>query len=135
MVYVLEKIAEDPNSNWKNQPDYILYGMNFLMLMGLGAWLIFLASRRNSHQHNFLRLELRRQKLISRIENSSEEIVRLQSKLPEVTLERDTSELSISANLTTATDELVKATKSTYRRALINEFGSTEFTNSYFKNR
>ena len=135
MVYVLEKIAEDPNSNWKNQPDYILYGMNFLMLMGLGAWLIFLASRRNSHQHNFLRLELRRQKLISRIENSSEELVRLQSKLPEVTLERDTSELSISANLTTATDELVKATKSTYRRALINEFGSTEFTNSYFKNR
>lgn len=134
MVYILEKIADKPNSNWHEQPTYILNGMNFLMLMGLGAWLIFLASRRNSHQNNFLRLELRHQSLMNRMERSTAKLIRLESMLPALNLHRSTSELSVVANLSTATEELVKATKSTYRRALINEFGSTDFTSSYFKN-
>jgi hypothetical protein len=134
MVYVLEKIAKEPGSNWIDQPDIILYGMNFLMLMGLGAWLIFLAARRNSHQINFLRLELRHQNLVNKIERSTASLVKLQSMLPAVKLQRDVSEASFNASILTATEELTKATKSTYRRALINEFASTYFTSSYFKN-
>jgi hypothetical protein len=134
MVYVLEKIAKEPGSNWINQPDIILYSMNFLMLMGLGAWLIFLAARRNSHQINFLRLELRHQNLVNKIERSTASLVKLQSLLPAVKMQRDVSEASFSASISTATEELTKATKSTYRRALINEFASTDFTSSYFKN-
>ena len=134
MVYVLEKIAKEPGSNWNGQPDLILYGMNFLMLMGLGAWLIFLAARRNSHQSNFLRLELRHQNLVHKIQRSTASLVKMQSMLPAVMMHRDVSAASFTSNLSTATEELVKATKSTYRRALINEFGSTDFTSSYFKN-
>ena len=134
MVYLLQEI--EPGSSWTQaQNEIVLQIMNFLMLMGLGAWLIFMAVRRNPHQYNFLRLELRHQKLTSKIEKSTKRLVELESRLPAVHLHRDASETSVAANLSTATDELIKATKSTYRRALINEFGSTDFTPSYFKNR
>ena len=134
MVYLLQEI--EPGSSWTQaQNEIVLQIMNFLMLMGLGAWLIFMAVRRNPHQYNFLRLELRHQKLTSKIEKSTKRLVELESRLPAVHLHRDASETSVAANLSTATDELIKATKSTYRRALINEFGSTDFTTSYFKNR
>jgi hypothetical protein len=132
MVYLLQEIK--PGSSW-NQPqnEVVLQIMNFLMLIGLGAWLIFMAVRRNPHQNNFLRLELRHRNLIKKIEKSTTSLVSLESALPAVRLHRDASESSFSANLATATGELVKATKSTYRRALINEFGSKDFTSSYFK--
>lgn len=134
MVYLLQEI--EPGSSWTQvQNEIVLQIMNFLMLMGLGAWLIFMAVRRNPHQYNFLRLELRHQKLATKIEKSTTKLVELQSRLPAVHLHREASEASVEANLSTATEELVKATKSTYRRALINEFGSTDFTTSYFKNR
>jgi hypothetical protein len=134
MVFLLSE--GQVGSTWR-QPDnqLVLQVMNFLMLAGLGAWLIFLAARRNPHQVNFLRLELRHQKLVRNIERSTTRLVMMQSMLPALELHRDTSETSVSSNLTIATEELVKATKSTYRRALINEFGSTDFTSSYFKNR
>ena len=134
MVYLLQEI--EPGSSWTlTQNEIVLQIMNFLMLMGLGAWLIFMAVRRNPHQYNFLRLELRHQKLSTKIEKSTTKLVELESRLPAVHLHREASEASVAANLSTATEELVKATKSTYRRALINEFGSTDFTTSYFKNR
>jgi len=134
MVYLLQKIK--PGSSWEApQNEIVLQIMNFLMLVGLGAWLIFMAVRRNPHQYNFLRLELRHQKLTTKIEKSTTKLVELESRLPAVHLHRQASEASVAANLSTATEELVKATKSTYRRALINEFGSTDFTTSYFKNR
>jgi hypothetical protein len=134
MVYLLQEIK--PGSSWTDpQNEIVLQIMNFLMLAGLGAWLIFLAARRNPHQNNLLRLELRHQSLAQKLEKSTTTLVQLQSKLPSVQLQREASEASVSANLATATEELMKATKSTYRRALINEFGSTDFTSSYFKNR
>jgi hypothetical protein len=134
MVYLLQEIK--PGSSWTDpQNEIVLQIMNFLMLAGLGAWLIFMAVRRNPHQYNFLRLELRHQKLTSKIEKSTTKLVELESRLPAVHLHREASEASVAANLSTATEELVKATKSTYRRALINEFGSTDFTTSYYKNR
>jgi hypothetical protein len=134
MVYLLQKIK--PGSSWDQmQNEIVLQIMNFLMLIGLGSWLIFLAVRRNPHQNNFLRLELRHQKLMKKIEKSTTSLVSLESTLPAVRLHRDASESSFSSNLSTSTEELVKATKSTYRRALINEFGSKDFTSSYFKNR
>jgi len=134
MVYLLQEI--EPGSSWDQmQNEIVLQIMNFLMLIGLGSWLIFLAVRRNPHQNNFLRLELRHQKLMKKIEKSTTSLVSLESTLPAVRLHRDASESSFSSNLSTATEELVKATKSTYRRALINEFGSKDFTSSYFKNR
>jgi hypothetical protein len=134
MVYLLQEI--EPGSSWTDiQNEIVLQIMNFLMLVGLGAWLIFLAVRRNPHQNNFLRLELRHQSLITKLEKSTTKLVELQSKLPSAHLQREVTGASVNANLSTATEELVKATKSTYRRALINEFGSTDFTSSYFKNR
>jgi hypothetical protein len=134
MVYLLQEI--ELGSSWTDpQNEIVLQIMNFLMLAGLGAWLIFLAARRNPHQNNLLRLELRHQSLAQKLEKSTTTLVQLQSKLPSVQLQREASQASVSANLTTATEELMKATKSTYRRALINEFGSTDFTSSYFKNR
>jgi hypothetical protein len=134
MVYLLQEIK--PGSSWDQmQNEIVLQIMNFLMLIGLGSWLIFLAVRRNPHQNNFLRLELRHQKLMKKIEKSTTSLVSLESTLPAVRLHRDASESSFSSNLSTSTEELVKATKSTYRRALINEFGSKDFTSSYFKNR
>jgi hypothetical protein len=133
MVFLLGE--GNPGSTWlQPQNKIVLQIMNFLMLVGLGSWLIFLAARRNPHQNNFLRLELRQQKLLSKLEESTTAIVELQSRIPVAHLHREASDLSFSANLSTATSELVKATKSTYRRALINEFGSTDFTSSYFKN-
>ena len=126
---------EKSDSIWRFTENTIaISAMNFLLLAGLGSWLIFMAARRNPHQYNFLRLELRHQKLMKKIENSTSTLVKLQSMLPAVKMHRDTSEASVSSNLNSATEELVKATKSTYRRALINEFGSTDFTSSYFKN-
>lgn len=133
MVFLLGE--GKPGSTWlQTQNTIVLQIMNFLMLVGLGAWLIFLAARRNPHQINLLRLELRHQKLMRNIGRSTTKLVMMQSMLPVLKLRRATSEASVSSNLYTATEELVKATKSTYRRALINEFGSTDFTSSYFKN-
>jgi hypothetical protein len=126
---------EKTDSIWRAAENTIaISAMNFLLLAGLGSWLIFMAARRNPHQYNFLRLELRHQKIVQKIEKSTSTLVKLQSTLPAINMHRNTSEASVSAGLSTATEELVKATKSTYRRALINEFGSTDFTSSYFKN-
>ena len=126
---------EPVDSIWRYPENLISISvMNFLFLAGLGTWLIFLAARRNPHQYNFLRLELRHQKLVSELEKSTIKLVELHSRIPSANLHREASALSVSANISTAREELTKATKSTYRRALINEFGSTDFTSSYFKN-
>jgi hypothetical protein len=114
----------------------LIFSINLLMLIALGAWLIFLSGRRNPHSHNYVRLCLHRQTLEKKLDKVEKKLLDAKSALPLLNLEKEVAESSFSSAVNVAREQLLDATTSTYRRALINEVGSVDFTSGYFpKNR
>ena len=130
MVYLLDEMKS--GSTWKDPLNKaVLQVMNFLMLMGLGMWLLFQAARRNPHQYNFLRLEMRHRRLLKKLDKAGADLLNLKAQKPALILAQELSETAFSESIDTARNELASATVSTYRRSLINDMGAKEFTLSY----
>ncbi len=101
------------------------------MLVALGGWLIFAASRHNPHESNFLKLNfalMNRKsaeiKLGAKVADYSNEIAALkQAEQTAIQAFEDAREAALN--------QLKQAALDIYRRALINHVGDSEFTSAY----
>lgn len=104
---------------------------SLLMLVALGGWLIFAASRHNPHESNFLKLNfalMNRKsaeiKLGAKVADYSNEISALkQAEKTAIQAFEDAREAALN--------QLKQAALDIYRRALINHVGDSEFTSAY----
>jgi hypothetical protein len=104
---------------------------SLLMLVALGGWLIFAASRHNPHEANFLKLNFA-------LMNRKNAEINLQAKVSdfgnEISALKQAEETSIRAfedAREAALNQLKQATLDIYRRALINQVQDSEFTSAY----
>ncbi len=104
---------------------------SLLMLVALGGWLIFAASRHNPHEANFLKLNfalMNRKsaeiKLGAKVADYSNEIAALkQAEQTAIKAFEDAREAALN--------QLKQATLDIYRRALVNHVGDSDFTSAY----
>lgn len=108
-----------------------LYAGNMIMLVGLGTWLLALAAKHNHHQGEYNRLSFYKLLLKKRLQDANARVVKLQAKLPALEASLEVIEKSYIDAVETSKTELAEAAKSVYRRSLVNQFGSVEFTSSF----
>jgi len=108
-----------------------LYFANFLMLVGLGAWLMLLESKRNPHEHDLMRILLQIQRHESKINKANQKLLTAKSALPSLELAESVATSSYEDAVRASGAALAEAAKAVYRRSLVNQIGSPEFTSSY----
>ena len=104
---------------------------SLLMLVALGGWLIFAASRHNPHESNFLKLNFA-------LMNRKNAEIKLGAKVADYTNEiaalKQAEQTAIQAfedAREAALNQLKQAALDIYRRALINHVGDSDFTSAY----
>jgi hypothetical protein len=108
-----------------------LYAGNLIMLVGLGTWLLAMAAKHNHHQGEYSRIAFNIRGLTSRLHKAKEKGVILAANLPALKASLEVIEKSFIDAVETSRNELAEATKSVYRRSLVNHFGAVDFTASY----
>jgi len=108
-----------------------LYAANFLMLVGLGAWLMLLESKRNPHEHDYMRILLQIQRHEEQKSKAEQNLLLAQATLPGLELAESVAVASYEDAIRASGEALGEAAKAIYRRSLVNQIGSPEFTASY----
>ena len=108
-----------------------LYFTNFLMLIGLGAWLMLLESKRNPHEHDLMRLLLSIRRHEEKRAKAEQNLVSARAALPALELAETVAVASYEDAVKSSGAALGEAAKAVYRRSLVNQIGSPEFTSSY----
>lgn len=109
----------------------VLWIANFLMLIGLGSWLLFLESRRNHHEHDALRIILRILALEKKKQSALGKLEGSKNAVPSLELSESVARASFEDAVRSAGSGLGEAAKAIYRRSLVNQMGTPEFTSSY----
>jgi len=130
MLYI-EKLAFEDNEPLNDILFAILWITNFLMLVGLGSWLLLLESRRNHHEHAALRIKIRMEKLRDQRNSALETLERAKSRIPSLELAESVASASYEDAVHRAGSSLAEAAKAVYRRSLVNQVGTAEFTAAY----
>lgn len=110
---------------------FTLYVANFLMLVGLGAWLMLLESKRNPHEHDLMRILLQVQRHELQKSKKEQDLLVAQAALPALELSESVAVASFEDAVRASGEALGEAAKAIYRRSLVNQIGSPEFTASY----
>ena len=121
---VTRKILEDLMYN-------ALGVMNFLMLIGLGTVLIFLAVNNNPHFREFHRMKIREVSKNKKLQKAEIELEKAKNQIPLLEFSHDVTKSSFDEAAGEVNQALSSAAKGVYRRALVNKFGQVDFTNSY----
>lgn len=129
--YFLRQLQNEGGDNITTGINTVLFFLNVFMLLGLGLWLIVVATWHNYHETQFLRLDLSRHRLVKRLARQAAKTAKLRKQIELSTEALDVVQRSYQDAVHAATDELADASKSIYRRTLINEIGKTEFTAAY----
>ncbi len=108
-----------------------LYVTNFLMLIGLGAWLMLLESKRNPHEHDLMRVLLSIRRHEKKRAKAEQNLVSARAALPSLELAEAVAVASYEDAVNSSGAALGEAAKAVYRRSLVNQIGSPEFTSSY----
>lgn len=107
-----------------------IYIFSILILVGLGAWVLIKAMRTNPHQSRFSRLKFvyfSKQRTLRKREH---ELAKTQADLESET--KVLAEVDQQWDRRRETyDQVGEASKSVYRRALVNQVGSPDFTTEY----
>jgi hypothetical protein len=101
------------------------------MLLGLGLWLLLVAIRHNPHEVTYARLNFALGMLQRRSRILEQKAVAAGASIPAIQAALDVAESGFRDAIDTARIELAEATKSVYRRALINATRNVDFTSSY----
>jgi hypothetical protein len=105
--------------------------LNFLMLVGLGSVLILLTANSNPHFRQFYRVQIQLAKKLKVLESAQIEFEKASNQLPILEYSHDVTKSSFDEASGEVNAALGKASRRVYRRALVNRFGDTDFTNSY----
>jgi hypothetical protein len=108
-----------------------LWAGMFLMLIGLGTWLILKEALSNPHEAIYGRLLYSINRLNKKKENNRFKITKTTGLIPAIEASLDVAEKSYEDQIQAARNELAEAAKSVYRRALINQLGEVDFTSAY----
>ncbi|PTW90646.1 hypothetical protein C8A06_0338 [Microbacteriaceae bacterium MWH-Ta3] len=106
---------------------------NLLMLLGLGGWILFEAARSNPHQHELLRLYVRRQTLDRRLKRAMKRQSDSADYIEGLTKAAAQAHLSFDEAVQATEDSLRYAAKSVYRRSLVNSMADAKFTAAYLE--
>lgn len=111
----------------------VIFLMTLLMVIGLGSLLIFLAIHANPHEHTYLKLLLRQKRLAEKLRKYEARQIEAKAILDAAELQLATV-IEIFAKATSESGlALAEAAKGVYRRALINQMSSADFTSSFLK--
>jgi hypothetical protein len=106
----------------------------FLMLVGLGTWILFKSVRHNPHESKYRSISLdiiKQERRLLKLRTRREHYV---ARVPALEAGISSSTDAYGEAIETASGELIEAAKSVYRRALINQIGTPTFTASYIGN-
>lgn len=131
MNFIVSQAANGGDGDITPELGRWLLTSSLLMLVALGGWLIFAASRHNPHESNFLKLNfalMNRKsaeiKLGAKVADYSNEIAALkQAEQTAIKAFEDAREAALN--------QLKQATLDIYRRALVNHVGDSDFTSAY----
>ncbi|MEY4492277.1 MAG: hypothetical protein RL085_688 [Actinomycetota bacterium] len=131
MNFIVSQAANGGDGDITPELGRWLLTSSLLMLVALGGWLIFAASRHNPHESNFLKLNfalMNRKnaeiKLGAKVADYSNEIAALkQAEQTAIQAFEDAREAALN--------QLKQAALDIYRRALINHVGDSDFTSAY----
>lgn len=110
-----------------------LFVGNFLMLIGLGSWLLLNAARHNPHETRYARLNWTLARLKKRERKAKQATAEAQAQLPIVEDTLAVVKEAYDAAIESTRVELADAAKSTYRRALVNMTGNVDFSAAYLE--
>jgi hypothetical protein len=111
----------------------IMYLMNALILIALGAWLIFFESRSNPHLYNYEKLDFKQRLIQIKASRLREKISRTENELSSAEAIMEMSKSSADDATAIAANELFSAVRESYRRALVNQVGNVDFTSNYLE--
>ena len=131
MNFIVTKASNGGDGNITPELGRWLLTSSLLMLVALGGWLIFAASRHNPHESNFLKLNFALMtrknaeiKLGAKVADYTNEIAALkQAEKTAIQAFEDAREAALN--------QLKQAALDIYRRALINHVGDSDFTSAY----
>ena len=131
MNFIVSQAANGGDGDITPELGRWLLTSSLLMLVALGGWLIFAASRHNPHESNFLKLNFALMtrksaeiKLGAKVADYSNEISALkQAEKTAIQAFEDAREAALN--------QLKQAALDIYRRALINHVGDSDFTSAY----
>lgn len=130
-MYKITTEAADAGEEMSNiTTNALIYG-NIIMLIGLGTWLLAAAAKSNHHQYEYRKVDLAIRLLSRKLDSTKRRTVALETKVPAMEESLEVIHQSYSDAVSTSRNELAEAAKSVYRRSLINQFGSVEFTSSF----
>jgi hypothetical protein len=92
---------------------------------------MLLESKRNPHEHDYMRILLQIQRHELRKSKAQQDLLVAQSALPVLELSESVAVASYQDAVRASGEALGEAAKSVYRRSLVNQIGSPEFTSSY----
>ena len=113
--------------------ELFLYIGNALMLVGLGMWLLLTAARSNHHEVEHRRINLAIHVLREKLATRQARKAAVEAEIPTLELSLKVSEESYADAVEASRVELADAAKSVYRRSLINQMGTVEFTSAYMQ--
>ena len=105
--------------------------LTLLMIIGLGAILIFSSARRNPHQSLMMRLKLKKIRLREKLNIATANILQTKCDLELAEVNLAATKEAYSTVVESSSEVLAEAAKSIYRRALVNSMGLSSFTSSY----
>ncbi|MEY2673621.1 MAG: hypothetical protein RLZZ514_186 [Actinomycetota bacterium] len=131
MNFIVSQAANGGDGDITPELGRWLLTSSLLMLVALGGWLIFNASRHNPHESNFLKLNFALMtrknaeiKLGAKVADYTNEIAALkQAEQTAIQAFEDAREAALN--------QLKQAALDIYRRALINHVGDSDFTSAY----
>ncbi len=131
MNFIVSQAANGGDGDITPELGRWLLTSSLLMLVALGGWLIFAASRHNPHESNFLKLNFALMtrknaeiKLGAKVADYTNEIAALkQAEQTAIQAFEDAREAALN--------QLKQAALDIYRRALVNHVGDSDFTSAY----
>ena len=108
-----------------------LQAMIIVMLLALGTWLMLQTSRSNPHEREMSRLQLAEREATQSLQSATEKITGLEAEIPILDLAVKVAEESYKDSVLAVGKTLAETAKSVYRRALVNQTGSVDFTTAY----
>jgi hypothetical protein len=130
MNFITSSYAEENPQAMPGSLQASLFVVNILILVGLGSWLMIRAMAENPHEQKYSRLSFvtlsktrRLNRALKALSAAEADVAAEETALAEVSAQWD--------NRAKKYPELAESAKSAYRRALVNQAGTPEFTTTY----
>ena len=131
MNFIVTQAADGGDGDITPELGRWLLTSSLLMLVALGGWLIFNASRHNPHESNFLKLNFALMTRKNAEINLGAKVADYSNEIAALKQAEKTAMQAFEDAREAALNQLKQATLDIYRRALINQVGDSEFTSAY----